>query len=183
MVMMAHMNRPLARTLIATLFAAVALAGCGDSAEDQVIDQDFPFTYTQPEGFVVQDSLNIDTQVGAQSVYSSAIALEKQDIIIFQTYDLLATVTESNLDEAKQELDPLMSQLDRRASGRAGTTAGLPSITYEDVGITTVPDGVSKLTFIFDGKREYLVNCQASTEPEKVDAACDEVLSSLTPAD
>ena len=92
-------------------------------------------------------------------------------------------MTESNLDQAKAELDPLISQLDRDAEGTSGTTAGLPSLTYDEVEITTVPDGVSRLTFLFDGKREYLINCQASESPDEVDAACDEVLSSLTPAD
>ena len=143
---------------------------------------DFPFTYTQPEGFVDQDSLDVDTQVGSEAIYSSAIALETQDIIAFQTYELVRTVSESNLDEAKNELDQLIGQLDRKAVGQTGSTAGLPSVTYEDVGITTVPDGVSRLTVIFDGDREYLINCQASTKPEEIDVGCDEVLSSLAPS-
>ena len=158
------------------------MAGCGDSADDPV-DPEFPFTYTQPEGFKEASDVNISTQVGADAVYSSAIGLDTQDIVIFQTYDLRKSVTESNLDLAQAELDPLMSQLDRKAKGTSGTTAGLPSITYDEVGITTVPNGVSRLTFIFDGKREYLINCQASESPDEVDAACDEILSSLTPAE
>lgn len=168
--------------VLAAALTALALGGCGDSADDPV-DPKFPFTFTQPEGFREASDVNIDTQVGAEAVYSSAIGLATEDIIIFETYDLRQSVTESNLDEAEAELDPLMRQLDRDAEGMSGTTAGLPSITYDEVGITTVPNGVSRLTFLFDGEREYLINCQASESPDEVDAACDEVLTSLTPAD
>ena len=170
------------RWTLTTFVAALAFAGCGDS-EEAPVDPEFPFTYTQPEGFKEASDVNISTQVGADAVYSSAIGLDTEDIVIFQTYDLTAKVTESNLNKAKAALDPLMGQLDRNAEGEIGSTAGLPSITYDVVGITTVPNGVSRLTFLFDGKREYLVNCQASESPEEVDAACDEILSSLTPAD
>ena len=60
---MAHpRNRVKRRWVLVAVIAGLAFAGGGDSAEEPV-DPEFPFTYTQPEGFKDASDVNIDTQV------------------------------------------------------------------------------------------------------------------------
>ena len=90
------------------------------------------------------------------------------------------SVDEDNIDQAKDELDGLISQLDSNASGTIGETAGLPSVTYEDVPLETPTDGESTLVAIFDGETEYLLNCQSTPDHrDEVQTGCDQALATV----
>jgi hypothetical protein len=164
--------------LCAVAVAVLGLGGCSESDDEASI----PFTYDYPEEFEQVDDVPAQTSLGSPPLASTGLMLDDQDGVVLQSYALNVPITDENVAMAKRELDQLVSQVDRKASGDVGTVAGLPAISYEDIGITTVPDGVSRLTFIFDGDREYLINCQASAHPAEVEAACDQVLSTLQPA-
>jgi hypothetical protein len=103
--------------------------------------------------------------------------------IILQKASLNATANEADLDAAKRQFDALVSKVDPGASGTTGRVATFPSLTYAPIGLSTVPDGQSQLTFLFEGQNEYVINCQSTPEQrETLKAACDQALRTLKPA-
>lgn len=86
-----------------------------------------------------------------------------------------------NIDQAKAEFDGLVAQVDPSATGEAGETAGFPSLRYDSLSVPDPQDGESRLTLLFDGDREYVINCQSTPDGrEALDAACDQVLETLS---
>jgi hypothetical protein len=98
-----------------------------------------------------------------------------------ERFTLDVEVDESNLDQAKQEFDQLFQQVDPSAESQPGEIVGLPSLSVDAIAVPTPEDGESRVTVLFEGDQEYLINCQSTPEgrPE-IEAACDLVLETLT---
>jgi hypothetical protein len=113
------------------------------------------------------------------------LSLDENNGIILQRYTLDQEVDESNLGLAKREFDALLSQGGVEASpGQTGETAGFPSLEYESVALTVPEDGESRIVVLFEGDQEYLLNCQSTPdEREDVDAACAQMLETLSPTE
>jgi hypothetical protein len=160
--------------------AVAALSGCG-SESDGVFDRDdFPFTFEYPDDFSEGDDVSIDESLGASATATAAVAIDDDDLILVQLFDLNTPIDESNLVLAKREIDQLLAQYTPNAETRKTTVAGLPALTADGIAVKSVPDAESRFTFIFDGAKEYELNCQATPEHRaEVDAACDQALSTL----
>jgi hypothetical protein len=167
--------------------AALALAACGDSgdstgSEAATFDEDeFGITFEYPGDWSLEEDITIADQLGASSANAvRGVMVDDEDGIIIESYTLNLSVDEDNIDQAKDELDGLISQLDSSASGTIGETAGLPSVTYEDVPLETPTDGESTLVAVFDGETEYLLNCQSTPDHrDEVQSGCDQALATV----
>ena len=164
----------------------IGLAACGGSGDDSdgtstFSDDGFPFTFDYPSDWQFSDDVTIDKQLGASGADKNvAVGPDDDNGIIVESYTLNRTVDESNLDDAKAELDRLVAQLDPNASGETGDTGGFPSVTIDAVPLTSPEDGESRLVALFDGEQEYLINCQSTPDKrDEVNQACDEALASL----
>ncbi len=163
---------------------AAALVGCGDSADPEdraTFAQDaYPFTFEYPASFEASDDVSIDTTLGGSLEDTTAVALDESNIILLQHTELNVEVSEANIDQAKDEFDALVAQIDPATKGEIGEAAGFPSLTYEVIHVPTPPDGESHITVLFDGDQEYVVNCQSTPEGrDEINAACDEALATL----
>jgi hypothetical protein len=161
--------------------ATLSLTSCGDDS-DQVFDRDgFSFTFQYPEGFEETTDISIDQPLGSAPEENVAIALDEHDALLVQRFTLEVQIDEDNLDLARQEIGRLLAQLDPGASLTAGEVAGLPALTADQVTAPSVEGGESRLTFIFDGDQEYLINCQSTPDKRsEIAAACTMALDTLT---
>ena len=58
--------------------------------------------------------------------------------------------------------------------------AGLPALTYAEVPVASVEGGQSRLVVVFDGRTEYLINCQSTPEKRsEINEACDLAVETL----
>lgn len=172
-----------------TIFlAAVAfvVAGCGGDDAEEVStfeDDGFPFTFEYPGDWEKTDEISIDQQLGSQPDETVAVALDEENTILLQRFTLAQEITEDNLGLAKQEFDGLIQQLDPESETEETEVAGYPALTTDAIPLTTPEDGESRLTILFDGDQEYLVNCQSAPEErDAVDAACEKAIESIEPA-
>jgi hypothetical protein len=164
--------------LVLTALGAVA---CG-AEEDSLFDaKGFGITFEYPEGFEESDDVSIAQQRGSQADDSRAVGLDEDNGIIVQRYSLQQSINEDNLELAKAEFDALVAQLSPDAGrGRVTEVAGLPAINYEDIPVESVDDGQSRLVVVFDGRTEYLLNCQSTPkERSKIEDACDLAVETL----
>jgi len=165
----------------AALAAAIAIAACGDSNDTSTFEQDdYPFTFEYPADFELSDDVSADTVLGGAADDSIALGIDDSNALVIQRYTLNAEVSEENIDQAKVEFDGLIQQLDPGVTGEAGETGGFPSLTYDAVRVPSLPDGESRLTVLFEGDQEYLLNCQSTPENrDEINAACDRALATL----
>jgi len=164
------------------LACVVSLAACGgDSDDSSTFEQDdYPFTFEYPADFESSDDVSIDTTLGGSLEDTIALGVDDSNGIILQRTTLGVEVTEENLDQAKSEFDGLVAQIEPGASGEAGETGGFPSLTYGAIPLPTPPEGESRLTILFEGDQEYVLNCQSTPENrDEINAACDEALATL----
>ncbi len=169
------------------LVAALALGACGgdDSGDDsstKTFENDsYPFTFDYPGSLSESSDVSFSQNLGASAGDSTALALDQSNGIILQKATLNAEVTADNLDAARKQFDQLVGQVDQGASGQAGETGGFPSLTYSAVPVSSVQDGQSEITFLFDGANEYVINCQSTPDQrEAITSACDQALRTLT---
>jgi len=173
---------------LAVLVAGVGLSACGGSDSDdsgpKTFESDaYPFTFEYPASFDVSDDVGVSQNLGGSTEDTTAVAIDDSNGIILQRATLNATVTEGNLGAAKRQFDALIHRVDPGASGKPGRIAGFPSLTYAAFALKSVPDGESQVTFLFDGRDEYVINCQSTPqERETIQAACDQALSTLKAA-
>jgi hypothetical protein len=168
------------------ILPALVLAACGGGDDDsgggeETFDrEEFPFTFSYPEGFEVTEDVTVDQALGSQADETLAVGLDQDNILLVQSFTLNIPIDESNLDLAKQEIDALAQQVAPGAESQETEVAGLPAVELEGIEVPTVEDGESKLTAIFDGEQEYFLNCQSTPEQrEEIEEACDLALETF----
>lgn len=165
--------------------AALALAACADEddggANATFEREGFPFTFEYPASFELAEDVTLAQTLGGESDEAVALGSDDDNGIVVERFTLNVEVDESNLDQAKQEFDQLFQQVDPSAETQPVEIAGLPSLSLDAIALPTPEDGESRITVLFDGDQEYLINCQSTPEgrPE-IEAACDLVLETLT---
>ena len=169
--------------VLACVVLPVSLAACGSDSglSTEIFQSDsYPFTFEYPGSFQVTNDVSVDQSLGAATQNNAAVALDENNGIILETATLNAQVTADNLDLAKRQFDALVGKVDPGASGKPGKTGGFPSLSYAALPVSTVQDGESTITFLFDGDQEYVINCQSTPDHrDEVNSACDQALQTL----
>ena len=170
--------------------AAPAFAACGDDDGDggdgnaTFEREGFPFTFEYPDSFELRENVTVGQTLGGESDEVDdrvALALDDDNLIAVERVALEVVVDESNLDQAKQELDQLFQQVDPSAESQPGEIAGLRSLSLDAIAVPTPEDGESRFTVLFEGDQQYVIACQSTPagRPE-IEAACDLALETLT---
>ena len=98
------------------------------------------------------------------------MGLDSDNGIIVQRYALKRSIDESNLDLAKSEFDALVAGLSPDA--RKARPPRWP--------VRSVERGQRRLVVLFDGRTEFLINCQSTPEKRsQIDAAYDLAVETL----
>ena len=173
---------------LALTIAAMGLSACGSSDSGssgpaKFHNDAYPFTFEYPNTFSVNDNVTLNQNLGTKTENNLALVLDDTNGIILQTAPLNVAVTKANLDAAKREFDALVGKADPSASGRPTEVGGFPALEYTPIAISSIPDGQSQITFLFQGRNEYVINCQSTPDHRsQMDAACDQAVSTLQPA-
>ena len=168
--------RPLALVVL-----ALGLASCGNESDGVFDVEGFPFTFEYPDEFEETEDVNFDTNLGASADQAAAVAIGENDLIALQRFTLNLAIDRSNLNLAKRELGALIQRLDPSASLSVVEIDGLPALTTGNLDVSTVEDGESRITALFDGDQEYVVNCQSTPDHrDEIAEACDLALETLT---
>ena len=157
------------------------MAGCGDSGDGRETfeNDDFDITFEYPDDLKEAEDVSFAQSLGAKEQAKAAVGLDKNNAILITRYALGVEVTEKNIGEAKPEVDALIRQVEAGASGERITVGGLPALEYE-VDVPSVPGATSRLVFVFDGRDEYLINCQwKSDKREAIQDACQTALDTF----
>ncbi len=188
--------RRLLSMLLALSLAAAIIAGCGgdddeeattaadettESTEPGVFDQpEFDITFEYPTGFEPLEDISFNRSAGSSAVATAGVGLDETNLIAVQRFDLNTEVTEDNIDAVRPEADELFSQLaGEEVQGKDVEVGGLPALEYE-IQLTDPPDAQTRATAIFDGRTQYLLNCQSTpAEADAVEEACDTALDTL----
>lgn len=166
---------------LAAVASAALLAGCGGGSDGVFDREEFGFTFEYPTDFTESDDVKIDENLGSEAAASYGIGLDDDNVILVQRYDIEATVTDSNLDQVKRQLDALLSKYVSGTSTTPTEVAGLPALTADGVPVATVSEGESRFVFFFDGDVEYELNCQSTpAHRDEIEAACDQALETLS---
>ncbi len=170
----------LPRLLLA--LAALGLGACGGGGDPPRFEAEgFRISFEYPEGFEESEDVTINEQQGSQAEESRAVGLDEDNGIIVQRYGLKRSIDAGNLDLAKAEFDALVAGLSPDAAkGKTTEVAGLPALTYAEVPVASVEGGQSRLVVVFDGRTEYLINCQSTPEKRsEINEACDLAVETL----
>jgi hypothetical protein len=127
-------------------------------------------------------TVDINRSAGSTAVAQWAVAFPGTDSMILVTrYDLRQPVTADSLPGVLPEADKLFSGLAQQPlEGRATEVGGMPAIEYPSFELEEPSGARSELLVVFDGDKEYLVNCQSTSERRReLEAACDVVRSTL----
>jgi hypothetical protein len=166
---------------LALVAAAVALgAGCG-SDEPKTFDEDgFAITFEYPGNFERTTDVRTNRGVG-DAEESVALAMSEDNAIFVQRYGLNRTVTPELADAVKSELDEVLSRLaGTEVSGRRIDVGGAIAFRYEIERLQEPEDGRSTIVAVFDGDKEYFINCQSVPDGrEELDEACAEAIDTL----
>jgi hypothetical protein len=165
------------------LLAIVALAGCGGSGgggDETFKDPAVPVTFSYPSSFQTDTDPSFSGSAGGSAAFTRALALDDDNAIVVETFDLTVAITPSNVQKVKPELDNVVDQLaESPASAKPAEFGGLPGFEYT-IDLTNPTDGQSRLVFLFDGKTEIELNCQSTPEKRAdLTEACDQMLSTL----
>ena len=161
--------------VISVALASVALAACGEDEPNRFDEQGFAITFEYPAGFEETDDVTLSEQRGSQAQKSRALGLDEDNGIIVQRYRLQRSIDSESLDLAKAEFDRLVSGLASEApEGEKTEVGGLPALRYSGVPVSSPADAESRLIVLFDGRTEYLINCQSTPEKrQEIEEACD----------
>ncbi len=175
------MRRIVLVTILVAGLAAVA-PGCGGGGDKTFDESGFDFTFKYPADFEQATQVRTRAQAGGSAVERKAIGLDEDNLIIVTRFDLRVAVTESNLGRIKEELDGVVSQVAGTAlSGRRTQAGGLPGYEYEFT-VSRPANGRSRLVALFDGRREYTLNCQSTPSKRgELNEACHKALDTLEP--
>jgi hypothetical protein len=171
------------RRLTALALVACALtlfAGCG-SDEPKTFDEDgFAITFEYPGDF--ERTTDIDTERGVGDAEESvALAMSEDNAIFVQRYGLNRAVTPDDAEAVKTELDRVLSRLaGTEVSGRRIDVGGPLAFRYEIERLQEPEDGRSTIVAVFDGDKEYFINCQSVPDGrEELDEACERAIETL----
>ena len=161
--------------------AALALGACGGGGDGRFEADGFAITFEYPKDFEESEDVTISEQRGSKAQDSRAVGLDEDNGIIVQRYGLKRSINGNNLHLAKAEFDGLVRALSPDAAkGQTAEIAGLPALRYRNVPVRSVEDGRSRLIVLFDGRTEYLINCQSTPDKrDEVDEACDKAVDTL----
>ena len=167
--------------LLALALATLALGACGGEGDGRFEADGFTFTFQYPEGFEESDDVAIQQQQGAQAEESLAVGLDDDNGLVVQRYELERSVDEDTLELAKAEFDRLVAGLAPGAApGETTDVAGFPALRYSDVPVRSIERGQSRLIVLFDGRTEYLINCQSTPDKRsEINEACDMAIDTL----
>lgn len=163
------------------LIAASAACGGGSGDGTETFEKDgFPFTFEYPGSFDETSDISYSSEAGVEARDDVAIGLDDSNAIVVSRYDLNIEVTARNLGEVKAELDTVMSQVSgKELSGKRIEIGGFPGFEYE-FDLDDPPDGRSRFLVLFDGKREYTLNCQSTPDKrDELEAACRQAVDTL----
>jgi hypothetical protein len=166
---------------ILLVLTALGVEACGGSDNRRFDVDGFAITFEYPDGFKESDDVTIKEQRGSQAEETRAVGLDNDNGIIVQRYSLQRTIDEKSIDQAKSEFDVLVEALaPDAAKGDTTKLAGLPALRYSDVPVPSVKRGESRLIVLFDGRTEYLINCQSTPEKrDEINQACDLAVDTL----
>lgn len=174
------MSSRLAALALVALSVAIG-AGCG-SDDPKTFDEDgFAITFEYPGNF--ERTTDVKTNRGEGDAEESvALAMSEDNAIFVQRYGLNRTVTPQLAGAVKAELDKVLSRLaGTEVSGRPLDVPGAPAaFRYEIDRLQEPDDGRSTIVAVFDGDKEYFINCQSVPDGrEELDEACAEAIDTL----
>jgi len=176
----ASFERLSALALVACMLALGA--GCG-SDDPKTFDEDgFAITFEYPGDFERTTDVSTARDVG-EAEESVALAMSEDNAIFVQRYGLNRAVTTGDADAVKAELDQVLSELaGTDVSGRRIDAGGPLAFRYEVDRLREPEDGRSTIVAVFDGDKEYFINCQSVPDGrEELDEACDRAIETLAP--
>jgi hypothetical protein len=173
---------------MALICLATLAGGCGGSPGEikrppnakKFNDPAFAITFYYPKNLKFADNPSIAKVAGgAGSTEARALALDNDNLILVRRLSLNAKITSSNVDSIRGELERAVKSLGASvSSSKKVMYAGLPGYTY-DFDLTEPAREGHRLTSLFDGRVQYNVNCQYTTQRARVLAACREALDTL----
>ena len=167
--------------VIAIGLAVLGPAACGEEEANRFEEEGFAISFEYPDGFEETDDVTLSEQRGSEAQESRALGLDEDNGIIVQRYRLQQSIDSETLDVAKAEFDQLIAGLAADApEGEKTEVGGLPALSYSDVPVSSPADAQSRLIVVFDGRTEYLINCQSTPEKRaEIDEACDLAVDTL----
>ncbi len=177
------------RLSLLSALLCLAVAGCGSSDEggskpetETFAEDGFEITFDYPAEMQLRDDVSLEQSAGSEAAETVALAFDEDDAIVVQRFDLNIEITEDNVDEAKAELDGVISQLDPNAgSGKDISLEGFEAFEY-DLKPKAPPGARSRYVVLFKGNAEYVINCQATEERrEDIADACSTALETVSP--
>jgi hypothetical protein len=171
------------RALLLAVAASAATACGGGGGGDRTFDADgIGVTFEYPRAFHRIENITFGQSAGAQTAARAGVALDRVNAIIVSRYDLKVPIDKGNLPRYKGEVDSVVGELaGKRVSGRRVEYGGLPGYEYR-IAVRSPAQGQSRMAILFDGKTEYLLNCQSTpAERERVEAGCRKALDTLRP--
>ena len=175
----------MSRRLAALVLAGCALglgAGCG-SDDPKTFDEDgFAITFEYPGNFERTTDVRTEQDEG-EAEKSVALAMSEDNAIFVQRYGLNKPVTPGDADAVKVELDRVLSRLaGTDVTGRRIDVGGPIAFRYEVDQLQEPEDGRSTIVAVFDGDKEYFINCQSVPDGrEELDEACEGAIETLAP--
>ena len=166
--------------LVGTVTLALGASGCGGSGGGRYEETGFDITFEIPAGFHVGHDIRVSRSAGATPADRAAVAIDEDNLIVVQRYNLNATITATNLAKFKSEVDKVITSLaGKKVSGHEVTYGNLPGYEYV-ISISQPAKGESRLAVLFDRATEYLVNCQSTpAQRDKIEKGCRTVLDSI----
>ncbi len=174
------------RRAVVVLFGLAALTlgvtACGGGGGGRYEETGFDITYKIPGGFHIAHDISVSKSAGANAVDEAGVAIDKENLIILQRYNLNVDVNSENLSKYKGDVDKVIGSLaGKNVSGHQVEYGGLPGYEYV-INVASPAQGESRLAVLFDGKVEYLVNCQSTPAArDKIEKGCRTVLDSIKP--
>jgi hypothetical protein len=166
------------------LLACLLALGAGCGADDpKTFDEDgFAITFEYPGDFERTTDVSVERAEG-DAEESVALAMSEDNAIFVQRYGLDRAVTTRDADIVKAELDEVLSRLSgTEVSGRRIDAGGPLAFRYEVNRLREPEDGRSTIVAVFDGDKEYFMNCQSVPDGrEELDEACERAIETLAP--
>lgn len=146
-------------------------------------DADFGFNFSYPKDWTVGELKgDADLSAGPKPAARAAVGFDEQNAILLARYDLRAAVTAADLPDLMPDLNGIVTQFAGTPySGTITDINGLPAVSYDEFALPADSDGRRSLvTFVFDGDKEYELNCQSTADGnQRVREGCDQMLSTL----
>jgi hypothetical protein len=169
-------------TAALALVALVFVAACGSDEPETFDEEGFAITFEYPGDF--ERTTDVDTARGEGTPEATVALAKSEDNAIFvQRYGLNKEVTPGDAEAVKRELDRVLSRLaGTDVTGRRIDVGGPVAFRYEVERLREPEDGRSTIVAVFDGDKEYFINCQSVPDGrEELEEACDRAIETLAP--